>query len=186
MAHTFQPSTQEAAAGGSLRVQGQPGLHVQCYTENPCFIKLKTKNQLVITAPMWSVLWQSSDFSWFQSVYWAYSQLCGLILSLAWLKHLMGNNFPPCISLPSLGTLNCTQHVLLAVASLQVGLRYTVLSIGSTPCYCSAHSPYSALKKKKSVFCLKTKEIFSVLRWIPHSGLKRNQMDTHVVTVGEK
>lgn len=56
MAHTFQSSTQEAATGGSFRVQGQPGLHVQCYTENPCFIKLKANNQLVITAPMWSVL----------------------------------------------------------------------------------------------------------------------------------
>ena len=38
--HAFSPSTREAEAGGSLRVQGQPGLHSEFqdslgYTEKP-------------------------------------------------------------------------------------------------------------------------------------------------------
>lgn len=47
-AHVFNPSTPEAEAGRSLRVQGQPPLLREfhdsySYTENPCLRKNKTK-----------------------------------------------------------------------------------------------------------------------------------------------
>ena len=47
--HTFNPSTLEAEAGGSLRVLGQPGLqrefqdNLQSYTEKPCLYPLKKR-----------------------------------------------------------------------------------------------------------------------------------------------
>ena len=47
--HVFNLSTLEAVAGGSLRVQGQPGLQSgcqdsqNCYTEKPCLEKPYTK-----------------------------------------------------------------------------------------------------------------------------------------------
>ena len=46
--HVFDPSTQEAEAGGSLCVQGQPGLHRefqdgQGYIVRPC-LKKQTKS----------------------------------------------------------------------------------------------------------------------------------------------
>jgi hypothetical protein len=49
VAHTFNPSTQEAEAGGFL-VRGQPGLQSefqdsQGYTEKPCLEKKKTKTK---------------------------------------------------------------------------------------------------------------------------------------------
>ena len=50
MAHTFNPSTLEAEAGGSLWVQGQPGLHSEfqeesgLYRKNPVS-KNKTQTQ---------------------------------------------------------------------------------------------------------------------------------------------
>jgi hypothetical protein len=48
VAHTFSPSTQEAQAGGSLWVGGQPSLQSQFqyrqgYTEKPCLKKAQTK-----------------------------------------------------------------------------------------------------------------------------------------------
>ena len=49
--HTFNPSTQEAEAGGSLWVQDQPGLHSEfqdsqgCYTEKSCLEKKKKQKQ---------------------------------------------------------------------------------------------------------------------------------------------
>ena len=46
VAHAFNPSTQEAEAGGYLQVRGQPGLQSefqdsQDYPEKPCFQKTK-------------------------------------------------------------------------------------------------------------------------------------------------
>lgn len=48
--HTFDPSTQEAETGESLKVQGQPTLQselqdIQDYTEKPCFEKIKKKKK---------------------------------------------------------------------------------------------------------------------------------------------
>jgi hypothetical protein len=48
VAHTFNPSTWEAEAGGFLSFQGQPGLQSefqdsQGYTEKPCLGKPKNK-----------------------------------------------------------------------------------------------------------------------------------------------
>jgi hypothetical protein len=50
MTHTFKPSTQEADTGGSLWVQGQPGLQIefqysQGYTEKPGLKKKKKKKK---------------------------------------------------------------------------------------------------------------------------------------------
>ena len=49
MVHTFNPDTQQAEAGGSMWVQGQPGLQSEfqdsqdCYTEKPSLKKQKQK-----------------------------------------------------------------------------------------------------------------------------------------------
>ena len=49
VAQAFNPSSQEAEAGRSLCIQGQPGLQSEfqdnqgCHTEKPCLKKAKTK-----------------------------------------------------------------------------------------------------------------------------------------------
>ena len=51
VAHAFNPSTQEAEAGDTQWVQGQPGLQSEfqnsqdCNTEKPCLEKQKAKNK---------------------------------------------------------------------------------------------------------------------------------------------
>lgn len=64
--HTFDPSTQEAETGESLKVQGQPTLQselqdIQDYTEKPCFEKIKKKKKkgfyiCVCVQPSWGHL----------------------------------------------------------------------------------------------------------------------------------
>ena len=55
VAHTFNPSIQEAKAGGSLWVPGQPGIQGKCqdrlqsYTEKPCLEKPKKELGTVLT-----------------------------------------------------------------------------------------------------------------------------------------
>jgi hypothetical protein len=76
VAHAFNPSTQEAMAGGFLGAQGQPGLYcefqiIRGYIMRPCF-KIKIKKDFILKPIrekyMWNVLFISLTENFQQSV----------------------------------------------------------------------------------------------------------------------